>query len=87
MEEDAAMQPFVLYAFVVCGNLTNDWVFVWAAYFSSLGCQDSFGCSTIVIVPLLGVLWYAELAVKLKLLSLCFQHYEFSAHTFKAATI
>lgn len=34
-------------------------VSVWAAYFSSLGCQDNFGCSTVVIVPLLGVLWYA----------------------------
>lgn len=71
MEEDAAMQPFVLYTFVVHGNLTNCF-YVWAAYFSSLGCQGGFGCSTIVIVPLLGVLWYAELAVKLQLLSLSF---------------
>lgn len=65
MEEDAAMQPFALYTFVVHGNLKNYCFCMWAAYLSSLGCQDSFGCSTIVTVPLFGVLWYAELAVKL----------------------
>lgn len=72
MEEDAAMQPFVLYTFVVHGNLANDCFYVWAAYFSSLGCQDSFGCSTVVTMPLLGVLWYAELAERLQLPALSF---------------
>lgn len=55
------MQPFELYT-SVCGNLTND-------QFLCGGWQDSFAWSN-VIVPLVGLLWYAELALKLLPLSL-----------------
>lgn len=50
------MQPFKLCT-SICGNLTND-------QFLCGSWQDSFAWSN-VIVPLLGLLWYAELALKL----------------------